>query len=339
MILVLKNGISSEEVETLKNELREKGFIPSVVVGKAMTIMGVIGDTTSLRENLILADDRIDRIVRIQEPYKKVNRLFRNEDTIVDIGGCKIGGGNFAVIAGPCSVEDRDQMVETATAVKKAGADLLRGGAFKPRTSPYSFQGLGVEGLKLLRKAKEATGLPIITELMDPHDFDSVYEYADIIQIGARNMANFALLKEVGKCDKPVLLKRGMSSTIKEFLMSAEYVMSEGNENVILCERGIRTFENHMRNTLDLNIVTAIRELSHLPIIIDPSHATGKASMIEPASRATAAIGAHGLMIEVHNNPHEALCDGAQSLTPEEFKILNDKVRKIHDYVNGGGLC
>ena len=336
MILVLKNGISSEEVETLKNELREKGFIPSVVVGKAMTIMGVIGDTTSLRENLILADDRIDRIVRIQEPYKKVNRLFRNEDTIVDIGGCKIGGGNFAVIAGPCSVEDRDQMVETATAVKKAGADLLRGGAFKPRTSPYSFQGLGGGGIDLLLEAKKATGLPIVTEIMSVKQLDKHYEDIDMIQIGARNMQNFELLKEVGLTKKPVLLKRGMSASIKDFLMSAEYIAAGGNENIVLCERGIRTFENATRNTLDISAIPVLKRKSHLPVLVDPSHAGGYWWLVEPLALAAVAAGADGLMIEVHRSPKEALCDGEQSLKPKRFESLMASIRNMEVFRKGG---
>jgi 3-deoxy-7-phosphoheptulonate synthase len=338
MVIVMKQD-QGELTKNIRKRAEKLGLQVIVTYGAGQNILALVGDTQKVELGYFAGEEGVEKVYRIQEPYKLASRYANRVDTIIDVDGVKIGGDNFTIMAGPCSVENEDQIIQTAIKVKEYGGEILRGGAFKPRTSPYSFQGLGVEGLKLLRKAKEATGLPIITELMDPHDFDSVYEYADIIQIGARNMANFALLKEVGRCDKPVMLKRGMSSTIKEFLMSAEYIMSEGNEEVILCERGIRTFETHMRNTLDLNIVTAIREMSHLPIIIDPSHATGKASMIEPASRATAAIGAHGLIIEVHNNPHEALCDGAQSLTPEEFKILNDKVRKIHKFVNGGGLC
>lgn len=338
MVIVMKQN-QGELTKNIRKRAEKLGLQVIVTYGAGQNILALVGDTQKVELDYFAGEEGVEKVFRIQEPYKLASRYANRVDTIIDVEGVKIGGDNFTIIAGPCSVESEEQIMETALKVKEYGADILRGGAFKPRTSPYSFQGLGLEGLKLLKKAKEATGLPIITELMDPHDFDAVYEYADIIQIGARNMANFALLKEVGKCDKPVMLKRGMSSTIKEFLMSAEYIMSEGNEEVILCERGIRTFETHMRNTLDLNIVTAIKEMSHLPIIIDPSHATGRASMIEPASRATAAIGGHGLMIEVHNNPHEALCDGAQSLTPEEFKILNDKVRKIHTYVNGGELC
>lgn len=262
-------------------------------------------------------------------PYKLANRELHPEDTVVKVGDHEIGSGCATIIAGPCSVESEEQLMTIAVEVKKAGAHMLRGGAFKPRTSPYSFQGLGEEGLKILRKASELTGLPVVTEVMDTEDFDLVEKYADVLQIGARNMQNFSLLKRAGKSKKPILLKRGMSSTIEDFLMSAEYIMANGNPNVILCERGIRTFETYLRNTLDLGVVTAIQELSHLPIIIDPSHATGRWNMVDPVSRAAVAIGSDGLMIEVHHEPEKALCDGAQSLLPETFENLVGAVKKI----------
>ncbi len=336
MILILRKGISTEEVRALKEEIIGKGFIPHVSEGKALTIIGLIGDTTVLNDNSILADDRIERVVRIQEPYKKVNRMFKSENTIVEIGGCKIGGGNFAVMAGPCSVEDRDQMVETALGVKKAGADMLRGGAFKPRTSPYSFQGLGGGGIELLLEAKQATGLPIVTEIMSVKQLEEHYEDIDMIQIGARNMQNFELLKEVGRLDKPVLLKRGMSASIKDFLMSAEYIAAGGNEKIVLCERGIRTFENATRNTLDISAIPVLKRKSHLPVVVDPSHAGGYWWLVEPLALAAVAAGADGLMIEVHRSPKEALCDGEQSLKPERFEELMASIRNLEAFRRRG---
>ena len=267
---------------------------------------------------------------RVSEPYKQVNRKFHPLDSIIEVGPARIGGGHFAMIAGPCSVENEDQIIGVARAVKAAGATVLRGGAYKPRTSPYAFQGLGTQGLELLRAAREATGLPICTELMDLRHLDEFHDI-DMIQIGARNMQNFDLLKEVGKTDKPILLKRGLSSTIQEWLMSAEYIMSEGNEKIILCERGIRTYETATRNTLDLSCVPILHELSHLPVVVDPSHATGKAKLVSPMAVAAAASGADGLMIEVHNDPAHALCDGAQSLTPDQFAVLAGKVNRIRE--------
>jgi 3-deoxy-7-phosphoheptulonate synthase len=338
MVIVIKKD-QGDRTDIIKRKAERLGMQVIVTYGKGQNILALVGDTRKIGLEQFEGEPGVEKVYRIQEPYKLASRYANRVDSIIEVEGRKIGGDNFTIIAGPCSVETEAQIIETAVKVKEYGADFLRGGAFKPRTSPYSFQGLGVEGLKLLKKAKEETGLPIVTELMDHHDLEAVYKYADIIQIGARNMQNFSLLKEVGKCDKPILLKRGMSSTIEEFLMSAEYIMSEGNERVILCERGIRTFENHMRNTLDLNVVTAIKEMSHLPILIDPSHATGKVQMVDPASRASAAIGAHGLVIEVHNNPSEALCDGPQSLHPEEFKILTQKVRRIHKLVKEEEAC
>lgn len=331
MIIVMKKNEEKEKTLKLKEKVEKMGFKVIITIGEGQNILALVGDTLKVEPESFMREEGVEKVLRVQQPYKLASRFVKKDDTIIEVEGRKIGGTNFTFIAGPCSVENEYQIIETAKAVKEAGAHFLRGGAFKPRTSPYSFQGLGVEGLKLLRKAKEETGLPIVTELMDPHDYDAVNEYADIIQIGARNMQNFALLKKVGKGKKPVLLKRGMSSTIQEFLMSAEYIMSEGNEKVILCERGIRTFETYLRNTIDLNVVTAIKEMSHLPIIIDPSHSTGRWNMVLPLSNASAAIGAHGLIIEVHYNPDCALCDGAQSLKPERFEKLVKSSTKIHD--------
>ncbi len=267
--------------------------------------------------------------MHVQEPFKKANRLFHPENTIVDVNGVKIGGKKIAVIAGPCSVESEEQIVEIAKEVKELGANFLRGGAFKPRTSPYAFQGLKYEGLELLKKAKAKTGLPIVTELMSPYDIETFVENVDVIQVGARNMQNFDLLKELGKTNKPILLKRGLSATIEEWLMSAEYIMAGGNENVILCERGIRTFETYTRNTLDLSAVPAVKKLSHLPVVIDPSHSAGKYWMVEPLAKAAVAVGADGLIIEVHNDPANALCDGPQSIKPEKFAKLMEELRVI----------
>ena len=276
--------------------------------------------------------DIVEHVALISEPFKKANRKFHPEDSVIDVRGKKIGGGNFAVIAGPCSVETEEQIIEVAKAVKAAGATMLRGGAFKPRTSPYDFQGLKAEGLKLLLEAKQETGLPIVTEIMNQDHLD-LFEDVDVIQVGARNMQNFELLKELGHTDKPILLKRGLANTIKELLMSAEYIMSGGNENVILCERGIRTFETYTRNTLDLSVIPVLHNLTHLPVVVDPSHATGHSDLVEPMAMAATAGGADGLMIEVHNNPPMALCDGAQSLTPLQFEETMKKVRRIREVV------
>ena len=293
-----------------------------------MCVIGVIGDITRIDSDELLAYSYVEKVMNVTEPYKKANRLFHPADTIVDVNGSKVGGKYLGIMAGPCSVESEKQIVEVAKAVKASGANFLRGGAFKPRTSPYSFQGLELEGLELLKIAKQETGLPIVTELMSTAYLDKFVEDVDVIQIGARNMQNFDLLKEVGKTQTPVLLKRGMSSTIEEWLMSAEYIMAGGNENVILCERGIRTFETATRNTLDLSAVPVIKEKSHLPIIIDPSHATGKRDLVEPLAKAAIAVGADGLMIEVHNNPAKALCDGKQSIKPETFDEIMKTVKK-----------
>lgn len=329
MIIVIKQNADEAQVENLKSLLLSRNITPHVSKGSLQTIIGCVGDVAHLDPDLIEALDVVESVQRIQEPYKSANRKFHPEDTVVEADGVKIGGGNFAVVAGPCSVESEEQVVAIARAVKAAGASMLRGGAFKPRTSPYAFQGLGAEGLRMLSVAKKETGLPIVTELMDFADIE-LFNDVDVIQIGARNMQNFNLLREVGAyTKKPILLKRGMSASVQELLMSAEYVMASGNPNVILCERGIRTFETSLRNTLDLGVVPLLHKLSHLPVMVDPSHATGHAYMVEPVSVAATAIGADGLIIEVHNNPACALCDGAQSQTPEAFTATMEKIRKI----------
>ena len=333
MVIVIKKGAEKAQVESLKKLLRSRNIDPQETVGSLQTIIGCVGDVAHLDPGLIEALDVVESVQRIQEPYKAANRKFHPEDSVVDCSGVKVGGGHFAVIAGPCSVEGEDQLVGIAKAVKAAGATMLRGGAFKPRTSPYAFQGMGAEGLRLLSLAKKETGLPVVTELMDFKDID-LFNDVDVIQIGARNMQNFNLLKEVGSyTKKPVLLKRGMSATLQELLMSAEYIMASGNPNVILCERGIRTFETALRNTLDLGVVTLLHRLSHLPVVVDPSHATGHAYMVDSVSVAAAAIGADGLIIEVHNDPPHAKCDGAQSQTPEVFARTMDRVRRIREVV------
>ena len=329
MIIILKKGASATEIENLKALLESKNITPHVSQGELETIVGCVGDIAHLDPGVIAAMDSVESVQRIQEPYKAANRKFHPEDSVIDCGGAKIGGGSFAVIAGPCSVESEEQLVGVAKAVKAAGATMLRGGAFKPRTSPYAFQGLGEEGLRILSLAKKETGLPIVTELMDFKDIE-LFNDVDVIQIGARNMQNFNLLKEVGSyTQKPILLKRGMSATLQELLMSAEYVMASGNPNVILCERGIRTFETALRNTLDLGVVTVLHRLSHLPVVVDPSHATGHAWMVDSVAVAAAAIGADGLIIEVHNDPPHAKCDGAQSQTPEMFAATMKRVAAV----------
>ena len=328
MIIVLKIGYTEAELNEILEFLQVRGLRVTVSPGKQMCVIGVIGDITRIDSDELLAYSYVEKVMNVTEPYKKANRLFHPADTIVDVNGSKVGGKYLGIMAGPCSVESEKQIVEVAKAVKASGANFLRGGAFKPRTSPYSFQGLELEGLELLKIAKQETGLPIVTELMGVEYLDRFVEDVDVIQIGARNMQNFDLLKEVGKTKTPVLLKRGMSSTIEEWLMSAEYIMAGGNENVILCERGIRTFETATRNTLDLSAVPVIKEKSHLPIIIDPSHATGKRDLVEPLAKAAIAVGADGLMIEVHNNPAKALCDGKQSIKPETFDDIMKTVKK-----------
>ena len=328
MIAVLKKTATKDQIESLKGWFENKGLKVNESQGEFCTVLGLIGDTTQVDIEMLMGLDIIETVTRVSEPFKKANRKFHPEDTVVDCGGVKIGGGHFAVMAGPCSVESREQIIETAKRVQDAGATLLRGGAFKPRTSPYDFQGLKEEGIELLLEAKAATGLPIVTEIMNP-DHLPLFKEVDVIQVGARNMQNFELLKALGKTDKPILLKRGLSATLKELLMSAEYIMSEGNPNVILCERGIRTYETYTRNTFDLSAVPILHELSHLPVVADPSHATGKRSLIRPMAMAATAAGADGLEIEVHPDPSKALSDGAQSLTPEMFTDVMAQVNKV----------
>ncbi len=329
MVIIVKKGAEAAQIESLKQLLKENNITPHVSEGSLQTIIGCVGDVAHLDPSMIEALDVVESVQRIQEPYKAANRKFHPDDSVIDCGGVKIGGGMFAVAAGPCSVESEEQIIGIAKAVKASGATLLRGGAFKPRTSPYAFQGMGAEGIRLLLAAKRETGLPIVSELMDFKDIE-LFNEIDVIQIGARNMQNFNLLREVGAyTKKPILLKRGMSATIQELLMSAEYIMASGNLNVILCERGIRTFETSLRNTLDLGVVPLLHSLSHLPVMIDPSHATGRAKMVDPVAVAAAAIGADGLIIEVHNDPPHAKCDGAQSQTPEMFAETMKKVDKI----------
>ena len=331
MIAVLKSGTTPQQIDHLIAWLKRMNLDVHLSQGKEVTILGLIGDTSKVDMELLSSLDIVENVKRVSEPFKQVNRKFHPNDSVIQISeNVKIGGGHFAMIAGPCSVETEEQIIEVAQAVKAAGANILRGGAFKPRTSPYAFQGLGEEGLRLLQAAKQATGLPICTELMNLVHLD-LFEDVDVIQIGARNMQNFDLLKEVGKTQKPILLKRGIASTLQELLMSAEYIMSEGNENVILCERGIRTYETYTRNTLDLSCVPVLHELTHLPVVVDPSHATGKAYLVPPMAAAAAASGADGIMIEVHNNPSCALCDGAQSLTPVQFADLSRRVQIIRE--------
>ena len=331
MILVLKKGADEKKVESLKQQLKDMGLGLHLSDGTDASLIGLIGDTTEVDAEWLGALDVIESVKRIKEPYKKANKDMHPNDTIIDVSGRKIGGGNFQVIAGPCSIESREQMTEVVQDVKLAGAGLLRGGAFKPRTSPYSFQGLENEGLKMLLEAKKATGLPIVTEIMSAEHLP-LFEDVDVIQVGTRNMQNFQLLKELGKIDKPILLKRGMANTLEELLMSAEYIMAGGNEKVILCERGIRTFETSMRNTLDISAIPMLKSKTHLPVIVDPSHAAGIRFMVEPLTMAAIAAGADGVMIEVHNNPEKALCDGKQSLTPESFTELMKKVRKTTEF-------
>ena len=332
MIIVLKQDAPDAQVREFCHELQDMGLQINDSKGSDTHILGLIGDTKAIAESWVLANPVVETCRRVSEPYKKANRKFHPDDSVIDVNGVKIGGGSFAVIAGPCSIESEEQITYCAQRVKDAGASLLRGGAFKPRTSPYSFQGLGATGLEYLKVARQETGLPIVTELMDLSQLP-LFKDVDVIQIGARNMQNFDLLKAVGHQDKPVMIKRGMSATYEEWLMSAEYVMAGGNENVILCERGIRTFESYTRNTLDLACIPVLRKLTHLPIIIDPSHATGKSWLVDPLAMGAVATGADGLLIEVHNDPAHALCDGPQSLKPEVFDGLAKKLLKLHDFM------
>ena len=328
MIIIVKQGANEERIQDLIHWIESQNLITHVSKGEYTTIVGVIGDTSKLDEDLIMGLDIVDSVKRVSEPFKSANRKFHPLDSIIDVSGVKVGGGNFAMIAGPCSVESHDQIISIAQDVKAAGANMLRGGAFKPRTSPYDFQGLKADGLELLLEAKKITGLPIVTEIMNANHLP-LFENVDLIQVGARNMQNFELLKELGHTNKPILLKRGLANTIKELLMAAEYIMSGGNENIILCERGIRTFETATRNTLDLSAIPVLHELTHLPVVIDPSHATGVARYVKPMAIAAAAAGCDGLIIEVHNDPPHALCDGAQSLRPEQYADVAKAVNTV----------
>ena len=334
MIIVLKPHTSDEGIEKIKNLIVAKGAQPHVSKGDIQTIIGMVGDTTKIDPKAIEVEECVEKVMKVSEPYKLANRAFHPDDTIIDVSGVKVGGESLALIAGPCSVESEEQVIEVAKDVKAAGANILRGGAFKPRTSPYAFQGMGSSGLDILVAAKKATGLPICSELMDAQYLEEFNEKVDLIQIGARNMQNFDLLKKVGAgTKKPILLKRGLSATFEEWIMSAEYIMASGNPNVILCERGIRTFESYTRNTLDLQAIPVVKKLTHLPIIIDPSHAGGKWWLVEPMAKASVAGGADGLMIEVHNDPEKALCDGPQSLRPEKYEKLLKQISKIAEVV------
>ena len=329
MIIVLKPRTRQKEIDHVVNLIKSKGLDTHIVEGAEMTIIGCIGDTTRIDSKLFEVNPFVDKVMHVQEPYKLANRAFHPEESVVDVSGVRVGGGSLAMIAGPCSVESTEQVLEIALAAKASGANLLRGGAFKPRTSPYSFQGLGLDGLDILCEVKQETGLPIVTELMSPDHLELFNEKVDLIQIGARKMQNFDLLKQLGQLDRPILLKRGLNATYEEWIMSAEYIMASGNENVILCERGIRTFESYTRNTLDLQSIPVLRKLTHLPVIVDPSHAGGKWWLVDAMSRAAIAAGADGLMVEVHNNPECALCDGAQSLKPEKYDELFRDVTQI----------
>ncbi|MCI2058791.1 MAG: 3-deoxy-7-phosphoheptulonate synthase [Oscillibacter sp.] len=332
MIVILKSNPNRDQLESLISWLQDKGITIHTSVGAAHTILGLVGDTSQLDIDLIAALDIVEDVKRIQEPYKNANRKFHPQDTVVHVGGTQVGGGTLTLMAGPCSVESEEQVVAIARAVQKSGATMLRGGAFKPRTSPYSFQGLGARGLELLKVAREETGLPIVTEIMEIGQLP-LFKDVDVIQVGARNMQNFDLLKALGRQDRPVMIKRGMSATYEEWLMSAEYVMAGGNSNVILCERGIRTFETYTRNTLDLAAIPVLHRLTHLPVIVDPSHATGKAWLVDPLATAAVAGGCDGLLIEVHNDPAHAKCDGPQSLRPEAFDALTGRLLALHRFL------
>lgn len=333
MIVILKPNTPKNEVDQLIDKITGLGVQVNPVFGQDLIILGLVGDTSKIDPTQIEANHNVEKVMHVAEPFKKANKMFHPKPTIVDVNGTKVGGKKLALMAGPCSVESEAQIVEVAKAVKKSGANFLRGGAFKPRTSPYAFQGLKYQGLELLKEAREVTGLPIVTEIMSPFDIDIFVRDVDVIQVGARNMQNFDLLRLLGQTRKPILLKRGLSATIEEWLMSAEYIMAGGNEQIILCERGIRTFETYTRNTLDLSAIVAVKQLSHLPIVVDPSHATGKWWMVEPLARAAVAVGADGLIIEVHNDPAHALCDGNQSIKPGVFDDLVGQIRQIASVV------
>lgn len=332
MIAVIKKGTTEKQLENLMSWLKSQGLDIHLSRGSSHTIVGLVGDTSKIDAELLESLDIIESVKRISEPFKSANRKFHPDDSVIKVGNTSVGGNIFAIMAGPCSVESEEQVMAIAKAVKAAGATMLRGGAFKPRTSPYDFQGLKAEGIEFLVKAKKETGLPIVTEIMNANHL-SLFDEVDVIQVGARNMQNFELLKELGKTNKPILLKRGLANTLKELLMSAEYIMAGGNENIILCERGIRTFETYTRNTLDLSAIPLLQELSHLPVIIDPSHATGASRLVKPMALAATAAGADGLMIEVHNDPTHALCDGAQSLTPEAFSDVCKAVKRVLEVI------
>ena len=337
MILVLKRGVTAEQVAMLEKEMQQRGFLTQDIVGEHTHMVGLAGDVSSLDPEAMQRNDIIERVIKVSEPYKLSGRRFHPEDTVIDVGGIKIGGGGLAVMAGPCSIESEEQILSIAQAVKLSGATFLRGGAFKPRSSPYAFQGMGLEGLELLKMAREKTGLPIVTEIMSQDKLAVFERDVDVIQVGARNMQNFPLLREVGELSKPVLLKRGASCTIDEMLQAADYILISGKSQVILCERGIRTFETATRNTLDLSAVPVLKQRSHLPVIVDPSHGTGHWEMVESMTYAATAAGADGLMIEVHNHPQKALCDGQQSITPALFHRIMDKNKKIHALINEKG--
>ncbi len=330
MITVLKPTATEKQRSSLISWLENQGLEVHISKGKNYTVLGLVGDTSRIDVQLLESLEMVNSVKRVSDPFKQCSRMFHPENSVIDVNGVKIGDGNFCLIAGPCSVENHDQIIDIAKNVKSAGASILRGGAFKPRTSPYDFQGLKADGITLLSEAKKITGMPVLSEIMNINQLP-LFDDVDMIQVGARNMQNFDLLKELGKTKKPILLKRGLANTIKELLMSAEYIMAGGNENIVLCERGIRTFETYTRNTLDLSAVPVIKELTHLPVIVDPSHATGNAKYVEPMALAAAACGADGIMIEVHNNPMCALCDGAQSVTPEEFEKISKKIKSIKE--------
>jgi 3-deoxy-7-phosphoheptulonate synthase len=334
MIIVLKPGVKKEEIIKIKNDMNNLGFKVDESKGENYYLLGLIGDTSKVDPDIIKANRSVEKLIFIQEPYKKANRKFNPEGTLININGNLIGQENFTVIAGPCSIESEEQIISIAEDIKDSGAKFLRGGAFKPRTSPYSFQGMGQEGLELLKLAKEKTGLPIVTELMNISQLEKHSDDIDIVQIGARNMQNFDLLKEAGKLNKPILLKRGLSATIEEFLMAAEYIMAGGNKEIILCERGIRTFENYTRNTLDLSAVPILKKLSHLPVIVDPSHSSGLWWLVEPLAKAAVVVGADGVMIEVHNEPACAKCDGEQSIKPSKFRTLMKTLNALAAFEN-----
>lgn len=333
MIAVIKKGTTETQLAGLTNWLRAQGLDVHISNGSTHTIVGLVGDTSKIDAELIESLEIVESVKRISEPFKSANRKFHPDDSVISVGNTSVGGDIFTLIAGPCSVESEEQVMEIARAVKAAGATMLRGGAFKPRTSPYDFQGLKADGIEILLNAKKETGLPIVTEIMNANHLP-LFEDVDVIQVGARNMQNFELLKELGRTKKAILLKRGLANTLKELLMSAEYIMAGGNENVILCERGIRTFETYTRNTLDLSAIPMLSELSHLPVIVDPSHATGTSKLVKPMALAAAACGAHGLMIEVHNDPLHALCDGAQSITPDAFSDVCSAVKRVLDVID-----